>query len=90
MTRKLTSVSSRHVSRAIKRGMDIVMSASALIATLPFMTVSATLIWLLMGTPVIFRQRRPGLNSNPFTFIKFRTMSDTCDESGCLLPMNTA
>jgi sugar transferase EpsL len=48
--------------------------------------VIAVLVRLKLGSPVIFRQERPGLNGKPFTILKFRTMVDRCDAHGRLLP----
>jgi sugar transferase EpsL len=44
------------------------------------------LVRLQLGQPVLFRQLRPGMHGRPFTLYKFRTMTDACDASGCLLP----
>lgn len=58
----------------IKRAIDVVASASALILCIPALTGAAIAVYLSMGRPVLFRQQRPGLRSTPFTLIKFRTM----------------
>ena len=67
-----------------KRIFDVVVASIALIATIPFMLVIAFCIRAKMGSPVLFRQRRPGLAGRPFTIYKFRTMriADTCDTVG--------
>ncbi len=44
------------------------------------------LVRIKLGTPIFFRQLRPGRHSKPFTMVKFRTMTDACDASGVLLP----
>lgn len=70
----------------LKRGVDIVVSAAALVLLLPLLTVLAIAVRLFLGGPVLFRQVRPGLNARPFTVLKFRTMTDARDASGRLLP----
>jgi lipopolysaccharide/colanic/teichoic acid biosynthesis glycosyltransferase len=52
----------------------------------PVLLVISLLILLTMGSPVLFRQTRPGLNGKPFTLYKFRTMTAKTDEQGNLLP----
>ena len=59
---------------------------AAIIVLSPVMAVTAFLVRLKLGTPVIFKQERPGLNGNIFTLYKFRTMTDEKDEDGNLLP----
>jgi len=70
----------------LKRVIDILVSATALLILTPILALIALLIRLRMGSPVIFRQTRPGLYANPFVFYKFRTMTCDCDKNGCLLP----
>lgn len=70
----------------IKRPMDIILSLIALIILSPVMLVIALIIRIRLGSPVIFRQKRPGLNEKIFTLYKFRTMTDQKDENGNLLP----
>jgi lipopolysaccharide/colanic/teichoic acid biosynthesis glycosyltransferase len=48
--------------------------------------VLIVVVYLKFGSPVFFRQRRPGLHSQPFTLVKFRTMTDARDQAGNLLP----
>lgn len=72
--------------RFIKRPMDIVLSLCALIILLPVMLIVALLVRIKLGSPVIFKQKRPGLNEKIFTLYKFRTMTDKKDENGELLP----
>lgn len=69
----------------LKRAMDVVGALGALIVLSPLIAASALAVSLSMGRPVIFRQKRPGLKGQPFEMIKFRTMSDARDDSGCLL-----
>ncbi|HBR82618.1 MAG TPA: hypothetical protein DD861_00145 [Erythrobacter sp.] len=70
----------------LKRAIDFVAAFVALIALSPLIAGSALAVSLSMGRPVIFRQKRPGLYGRPFEMIKFRTMSNARDDSGCLLP----
>lgn len=70
----------------IKRLMDIFLSLIGLIVLSPVLLVVAILIRLKLGSPVIFKQERPGLNEKIFTLYKFRTMTDERDEKGKLLP----
>lgn len=70
----------------VKRGVDIIGAAVGLCCCAPLLGCIAAAIGLTMGRPVIFAQRRPGLNSKPFTMYKFRTMSLDRDSSGSLLP----
>jgi lipopolysaccharide/colanic/teichoic acid biosynthesis glycosyltransferase len=65
----------RHrVQRAIKRAIDVVVAALALLLLSPLMALIAAAILLTMGPPVLFRHRRLGLGGNEFTLFKFRTM----------------
>ncbi|HMK37222.1 MAG TPA: sugar transferase [Desulfomonilaceae bacterium] len=72
--------------RKSKRGLDVILAATALSALWPIMLLIAGAVYLRMGMPVIFRQERAGFRGRPFVFLKFRTMSDDCDETGSLLP----
>ncbi len=72
--------------RYIKRPMDFVFSLIALIVLSPVLFIVAVLVRVKLGSPVIFKQKRPGLNENIFTLYKFRTMTDEKDENGVLLP----
>ena len=69
-----------------KRPMDFVLALIALIILSPLMLVIAILVKIKLGSPVIFKQKRPGLNEKIFTLYKFRTMTDERDENGELLP----
>lgn len=72
--------------RYIKRLLDIVLSGCALIALSPVLLVTAVLVRLKLGSPVIFCQERPGKDGKIFKLYKFRSMSDQRDENGNLLP----
>ncbi|MBE2233839.1 MAG: sugar transferase [Anaerolinea sp.] len=69
-----------------KRLLDVALASAALLLLLPFIGLLALLVRTRLGTPVLFRQRRPGLNGRIFTIYKFRTMTDARDEQGQLLP----
>lgn len=70
----------------MKRFFDIIIAFIALVTLLPFVILIAILIFLKLGTPILFTQDRPGLNGNVFKMIKFRTMLDSKDKQGNLLP----
>jgi len=74
------------VSIVIKQIFDKFLSFSALSLLAPLLIVVAILIRLKLGSPVFFRQDRPGLNSAPFKMVKFRTMLDVLDGDGKQLP----
>jgi sugar transferase EpsL len=67
---------------ATKRLLDVVLAACGLIAAAPLLLVIAIAIRLSMGSPVLFRQLRPGLHGRPFELVKFRTMRDPTDAQG--------
>ena len=70
----------------LKRLIDIFGAITVLLATAPVMVLAAIGILATMGRPVLFRQERPGLGDEIFTLFKFRTMHDSCDQEGRLLP----
>ena len=70
----------------IKRLLDIVLSGCALIVLSPLLLVTAILVRVKLGSPVIFCQERPGKDEKIFKLHKFRSMSDARDEHGELLP----
>ena len=70
----------------IKRLLDIVLSGCALIVLSPLLLVTAILVRVKLGSPVIFCQERPGKDEKIFKLHKFRSMSDARDETGNLLP----
>ena len=70
----------------IKRPLDVIISAMALVPLLPVMGIIALLVRLKLGSPVLFKQERPGLDEKIFTLYKFRTMTDEKDKDGQLLP----
>jgi len=70
----------------MKRLFDLLVSAAALLILSPLLLALALLVRVKLGTPVLFRQVRPGLHGQPFTLVKFRTMLDAVDDSGRALP----
>jgi sugar transferase EpsL len=66
--------------------MDRVGAAALLVTLLPVMIALALLVRIKMGSPVLFRQRRPGKDEKIFELVKFRTMRDAQDEQGRRLP----
>jgi len=68
----------------MKRMLDIILSVILLVFTMPIIFLLSIIIWLILGTPIFFRQERPGLNGNIFELIKFRSMSNKLDSSGNL------
>jgi lipopolysaccharide/colanic/teichoic acid biosynthesis glycosyltransferase len=69
-----------------KRAFDIAASAVALVVLSPVLACVAVLVRVLLGSPVLFRQKRPGLHERPFTLLKFRTMIAATDKAGRSLP----
>lgn len=72
--------------RMVKRPMDFILSLIAIIVLSPVLLVVAILVRVNLGSPVLFKQKRPGLNEKIFLMYKFRTMTDERDENGELLP----
>ena len=70
----------------LKRLIDIFGAFTVLLVTAPVLVLVAIGILVTMGRPVLFRQERPGLGDEIFTLFKFRTMHDSCDPEGRLLP----
>ena len=66
----------------MKRMLDIILSIILLVFTMPIIFLLSIIILLVLGTPIFFRQERPGLNGNIFELIKFRSMSNKLDSSG--------
>jgi lipopolysaccharide/colanic/teichoic acid biosynthesis glycosyltransferase len=70
----------------VKRFLDIVASFSVLVLLGPLLAILAWQVRRKLGSPVLFRQSRPGLHGRPFQLIKFRTMTDEHSADGNLLP----
>ena len=71
--------------RVGKRLLDLMLSVAALLFLSPLLALVGLLVRLRLGSPILFRQQRPGLYGQPFTLLKFRTMLDTHDTQGNLL-----
>lgn len=72
--------------RFMKRGLDAFLSTGALIGLSPVLLITAVLVRIKLGSPVLFTQDRPGRDEKIFKLYKFRTMTDQKDENGELLP----
>ena len=70
----------------IKRAMDVLLSLGALVVLSPVLLIVAVLVRTKLGSPVLFRQERPGKDGKIFALYKFRTMTDARDQDGNLLP----
>lgn len=70
----------------IKRWLDFILSLIALIILSPIILILTLLVRLKIGSPVFFKQERPGKNGKIFKMFKFRTMTNECDKDGNLLP----
>jgi sugar transferase EpsL len=71
---------------AAKRALDVVGALLALILLSPLLLACALLVRVRLGSPVLFRQQRPGLHGAPFKLLKFRTMTEAHGADGRLLP----
>lgn len=69
----------------MKRGFDLIVAMMVLFLAWPIILITAVLVRVNLGSPVLFRQQRPGLHGRPFYIYKFRTMSQARDESGELI-----
>lgn len=74
------------IYKYVKRILDIISSLLAIIVLSPLLAVTSVLVKTKLGSPVIFKQERPGKDEKIFTLYKFRTMTDERDENGDLLP----
>ena len=70
----------------MKRLFDLFISLSLLVFLLPLIIIVAVLVRIKLGSPIIFKQQRPGLHGVPFFLYKFRTMTDEKDSEGNVLP----
>ena len=71
--------------RYIKRPMDLILSLMGIVVLSPVFIIIAILVKLKLGSPVLFKQKRPGFNEEIFIMYKFRTMTDERDKCGSLL-----
>lgn len=69
-----------------KRFFDLLATVPAMILLAPLLVIIAFLVRVRLGSPVLFKQERPGLREKPFAILKFRTMTDARDQDGSLLP----
>jgi sugar transferase EpsL len=69
-----------------KRVLDLLLTVPVLLIFSPVLVLLGLLVWANFGLPILFCQRRPGLNGEPFTLYKFRTMTNERDAEGNLLP----
>ena len=69
-----------------KRLFDIIVLIPGIIISFPLLAIVSLIVYIKFGRPIIFKQIRPGLHGKPFVIYKFRTMLDTRDENGNLLP----
>jgi lipopolysaccharide/colanic/teichoic acid biosynthesis glycosyltransferase len=72
-----------------KLAVDFSIASLALFVLFPLIALIAIAIRICMGSPVLFKQKRPGLNERLFVCLKFRTMNYVTGEDGCLLPDNS-
>lgn len=70
----------------LKRMLDIVISIMALVLLSPILLIVAVLVRKNLGSPILFRQMRPGMHHRSFNMLKFRSMKDGTDKDGNLLP----
>jgi sugar transferase EpsL len=76
----------RCLQRIMKRGFDLVLTLVLLVLLFPVLCLIALMIRLGLGSPVFFRQIRPGFQGKLFSILKFRTMTNDWDSNGALLP----
>lgn len=72
----------KRVYDAAKRAFDVISASAGLILLSPVVLVTATAVYRELGSPILFRQERPGLNGKPFELIKFRTMLPVDEDRG--------
>lgn len=72
--------------RYVKRPLDCFLASLALVALSPVLGITAVLVRVKLGSPVLFKQERPGKDEKIFRLYKFRSMTDKRDENGTLLP----
>ena len=73
-------------NKYIKRLLDIILSLLSVIILSPILLIISILVRIKLGSPIIFKQKRPGKDEKIFTLYKFRTMTDEKDKDGNLLP----
>lgn len=70
----------------IKRFQDFICALTAITILSPVLFIIAVLVYFKFGTPILFKQKRPGINGEIFEIYKFRTMTNEVDDKGILLP----
>jgi lipopolysaccharide/colanic/teichoic acid biosynthesis glycosyltransferase len=70
----------------LKRTFDLALALAGFLFLMPVYFVVSLIIRIKLGSPIFFKQRRPGLNGKIFNIYKFRTMTNKCDRNGILLP----
>jgi sugar transferase EpsL len=76
----------RKTGYALKRVIDFSVALIGLSLGMPLLLILWIIVRVKLGSPVVFRQERPGLHGKPFMMYKFRTMTEECDAQGNLLP----
>ena len=71
---------------SLKRMIDVIAAALGMLFLFPLLIGLAALVYITMGRPVLYSQRRIGIYGRPFTIHKFRTMANQCNQEGRLLP----
>jgi sugar transferase EpsL len=77
------------MQQVLKRMIDIAVSISVLVLTAPVMALTALAIRVCLGSPILFRQTRPGTHGRPFTLVKFRTLREPTETEAAQLPSRT-
>lgn len=73
------------ISGSTQRLLDLALTSAGLLVLAPVLIITGGAVRLKLGSPIIFRQMRPGLHARPFHLLKFRTMTNSCDADGRLL-----
>jgi len=73
-------------SKYVKRLLSIILSILGIIIASPIMLLTAILVRIKLGKPIIFKQERPGYHEKIFTLYKFRSMTNSTDDNGNILP----
>ncbi|MFM6170582.1 MAG: sugar transferase, partial [Sphaerospermopsis kisseleviana] len=73
-------------ARFMKRLCDLVVASLALVVALPLMVVTGLAVLVVLGPPILYRDERAGMSGRPIRIAKFRSMSQTTDSEGRLLP----
>ncbi len=81
-TRRVSEIRSHRAYDPVKRALDFVAAAALLVILSPVLAIVAVLVRVNLGSPVLFRQQRPGKDGSVFTLYKFRTMRDAPGPAG--------